>query len=266
MIILIVMLNVVSATSVVVDYPALAMGHGWIQIGLRAAEQVQVQRVDWCKSGVPNADDPPDIDECNAPNLQHMRLYPSARTYLRTPEEAEPNMLYISADDLGGWDMQHQFVIIVSGNKGAFRQVVRFNPLPPPKPASTDATSTDAPSTDAPSTDATSTDATSTDATSTDAASTDAASTDAASTHAASTDAVPSPHPWFGAGLFLGSGLVLIVLVTLLIRWRQHRQSPHGRLASIAEATAYQWNQPVLPPPGSEIEMMPLRRTNIETE
>ena len=244
-------------TTITVDYAPQQMGMGWIQIVMRAAEQVQVQHVIWCKSGIPNAHEPPppDIDECRAPNLQQIQLFPSARPFLRDPPEPEPNTLYVNPDDLGGWDLQHQFNIIITGNKGAFQQVIRFNPLR----AVTSTTTPIIMST------------TTTTTMSTTIMTTEQA-TQGSTQESTQEPATPTPpiivaaqdHPWLGASLFLASGLVLIALVTLIIRWRQIR-----RARPYAQLEEYQWDNnkeetsmiaPPPPPPGSEIEMMPLTR------
>jgi len=246
--------------TITVDYGAQQMGMGWIQIVMRAPEQVQVQHVIWCKSGIPNAHEPPppDIDECRAPNLQQIQLFPSARPFLRDPPEPEPNTLYVNPDDLGGWDMQHQFNIIITGNKGAFQQVIRFNPL---KAAATVTTLTTPPITTTTTTTTTTITVLSTTVPMMTEQSTEGSSVTPTPTSA------PTPivlaqdhHPWLGASLFLASGLVLIALVTLIIRWRQMRRArPYGQLEE------YQWggdkeDAPMVAPPGSEIEMMPLTR------
>lgn len=221
--------------SLVVDYPASQMGLGWIQIALRSPTLVSIQRVTWCKSGERNNGQPPppDIAECEATNLLHLQLFPSAKPYLRDPPEAEPNMLYISADDLGGWDAQHQMNIIIVGDKGAFRQVVRFNPLPSTS-TTTAATTMEEETQPPPPTTTVMV----------------APTPEPTSLVVAPTPPPPPPlpipipiHPWFGTGLFLGSGLLVLALATALIRWRQirgRRSAAAGN--SIEEVTRYHWD------------------------
>jgi hypothetical protein len=155
-------------------------------------------------------------------------------------------MLYIDASDLGGWDTQHQMDIVVMGNKGAFRQVVRFNPLQPAptteKPTPTEEP-TPAPTTEEPTVMLT----------------TEKSTMAPTSEISIPTQSIPlaATHPWFGSALFLGSGLVFITLVALLLRWRQTRTSSGSKLA---EATRYQWNEQQQLPPGAEIEMVEMTR------
>ena len=250
MLVLLSLIACVGVQALVVDYPASQMGLGWIQIALRHTDPVQVQRVHWCRSGVANGADPPppDIAECTASNLQHLQLYPSTRVYLRDPPEAEPNTLYIDADDLGGWDTRHQFDIIIEGNKGVFRQVVRFNALPPTTTSETLTSETLTSSEVLTSSEATSEVLTSSEVITT-------------------FPALVSHHPWLGSGIFLGSGLLLITLVTLLLRWRQTRQQQPGPLAL---ATRYAWNEAqdtvLLPPPGALIEMQDMSQSTADFE
>jgi hypothetical protein len=247
--ILFIFIAAAAAAAIVVDYPAQQMGLGWIQITLRSPHLVSVQRVDWCKSGDPNNADPPppDIAECEARNLLHLQLFPSNKHYLRDPPEAEPNTLYIDADDLGGWDTRHQMNIIVEGDKGAFRQVIRFNPLHAPPPSPTPTPTEEEPTTTEQTTEQT-----------TEKEITAIPTPPPAPTASVVVVEVLSKrHPWIGTGIFLGSGLVFIALVTVLLRWRQTRNDASQRGVTIAEATRYQWSASD-PPPGVEIEMVDL--------
>lgn len=207
-----------AAPTVVVDYPAAYLGRGWIRIALQASSAVHVDLVRWCKSMVTNAVDPPppDIDRCMAPNLMHLQLFPSKRPYLRDPPEAEPNTLYIDPDDLGGWDMQRQMLIIINGrNQGdntLLEQVVRFNPLPQITLIEDTAV------------------AITTNAPSTTLITSQSVTEPAPTTSALDVLPLPAPlvqltrsHPWLGVSIFLGAGLVVIGLSAALIRWRQLR-------------------------------------------
>lgn len=243
------------ANAFVIDYPASQMGLGWITIVLHAREPVSVASVTWCRSTVPNGatPPPPDIAECTAPNLQHLQLYPSARPYLRYPAEAEPNTLYVDADDLGGWDLRHQFDIIISGDKGAFRQVVRFNALAPAPPTTAEFT-TEAQTTEAASPLTTTAQGPTAESTSAPTATSVDDPTPApppATVIPLPVPALPS-HPWLGSALFLGAGLLCIALSALAIRWRQLRAVPPP-----AAAPGYEWNDLTGVPTDSEGAPLP---------
>jgi len=259
-----------AANALVIDYPASQMGLGWITIVLRARELVSVASVTWCRSTVPNGatPPPPDIAECAAPNLQHLQLYPSARPYLRYPAEAEPNTLYVDADDLGGWDLRHQFDIIISGDKGAFRQVVRFNALMPAPPTTIVSATAAEQTTEAQTTPL----ATTAQGPTAQDTSAPATSVDPITEPAPTFLPLPmasAQHPWLGSGVFLGAGLLVIALTALAIRWRQLRLTAPLPPPAAGAHTAYEWNdvdgvstdsEGTALPAGAEVEMTEFSR------
>lgn len=145
------------------DYNGPSLESAWITIRVHPDltrefhnRVPKITRVLWCRSLEPNPappnlhvngagvnllepphDAPPqpaDIDECRAPNLLRMQLYPNSNVEIRQTKD-EPDMLYIDPDQLGGRDTTHQFDIIVEmrmNDSATGRYVVRFNPITPP--------------------------------------------------------------------------------------------------------------------------------------
>jgi Na+-transporting methylmalonyl-CoA/oxaloacetate decarboxylase gamma subunit len=135
------------------------MGKGWIAMNLTEVtgkhERMHVECVRWCKSTVANlpyitsaaaadgvtatdepylpediSEPPPDIKECQAYNLLHLQLFPNANVRVQMPYN-EPNMLYVNPIHIGGWDLTHQFDIIVNSTLHGtlYTSVFRFNPI-----------------------------------------------------------------------------------------------------------------------------------------
>lgn len=94
--------------------------------------EVDISQVTWCKSPIPNPlseEDrvPVDLDECRAPGLMHMQLFPNTHNLVQLPV-SEPGTIYIDTTNLGGPDTRHQFNIMVTTASGVIL-CVRFNPL-----------------------------------------------------------------------------------------------------------------------------------------
>jgi hypothetical protein len=155
---------------VVVDYAGGPnQGQGWITLKLDDAvvgsKTASITKIEWCKSTTPNPVEPTDvvptdISACKGYGLMHLELYPSKRALVRTPKE-EPNTVYIDPANIGGWDMRHQFDVIVHARvdeETDIVQVVRFNPLirpttnlrPPTEKPPIEKPTTDKPSTEKP--------------------------------------------------------------------------------------------------------------------
>ena len=117
------------------EYTHDAPASSWITINL-AHPTSSIKSVMWCKSISPNIKHPPPIQDCKGAGLTHLELYPERVRIL--PEE--PNTVYVDPEQIGGWDTEHQFDIIVKANvkereDAELMQVVRFNAplnLPPP--------------------------------------------------------------------------------------------------------------------------------------
>lgn len=155
---------------VVVDYDGgPTQGDAWITLTMHRdpAALLTLQRVVWCKSLVPNDQQPHELAlDCTGRNLLHLELYPGSgggeqnAAVVKEPppppepvSEAEgeapsasppppPNTFYIDPARIGGWDARHQWLIIVemSQRDGVpYREVVRFNAL---HPATTTTTTT----------------------------------------------------------------------------------------------------------------------------
>lgn len=117
------------------EYKHDAPKSSWITIEL-AHPGAKVKSILWCKSITPNpkhAGDktPAPINDCKGSGLTHLQLYPSDRERVRMPPE-EPNVMYIDPEEIGGWDPDHQYSIIVTADIDKARnaqlmQVVRFN-------------------------------------------------------------------------------------------------------------------------------------------
>jgi hypothetical protein len=120
------------------DYSHNAPKSSWITIEL-AHPGAAIKSIVWCKSITPNpkhAGDrvPAPINDCKGSGLTHLQLYPSAREHVRMPAD-EPNFIYIDPEEIGGWDNEHQFSIIVNADidkerNAQLMQVVRFNVVP----------------------------------------------------------------------------------------------------------------------------------------
>jgi hypothetical protein len=124
------------------EYSHNAPTSSWITIEL-AHPGAAIKSIIWCKSITPNpkhAGDriPAPINDCKGSGLTHLQLYPSARERVRMPAD-EPNFVYIDPEEIGGWDTEHQFSIIVNADidkerNARLMQVVRFNVVPSPPP------------------------------------------------------------------------------------------------------------------------------------
>jgi hypothetical protein len=120
----------------------------WITIPLdpgflNGATTATLKEVVWCKS-IALSTSRGDLNECQAPGLMHLRLFPSTTPLpLVRILEDEPHVIYIDPANIGGWDQTHMFEIVVkasaseSARYGAATdliQIVRFN-APPGKMA-----------------------------------------------------------------------------------------------------------------------------------
>lgn len=90
-----------------------------------------VVRVEWCRSLYSNSEGAAiDINNCKAPGLMHMTLYPNAkRRYIK---DSSTSTMFVERSDIGGHDDDHQFNIIVRTralNGTEYETVYRFNPL-----------------------------------------------------------------------------------------------------------------------------------------
>lgn len=122
------------------EYSHNAPTSSWITIEL-AHPGAAIKSIVWCKSITPNpkhAGDriPAPINDCKGSGLTHLQLYPSARERVRMPAD-EPNFVYIDPEEIGGWDTEHQFSIIVNADidkerNARLMQVVRFNAFSTP--------------------------------------------------------------------------------------------------------------------------------------
>ena len=122
------------------EYSHNAPTSSWITIEL-AHPGAAIKSIIWCKSITPNpkhAGDrvPAPINDCKGSGLTHLQLYPSAKEHVRMPAD-EPNFIYIDPEEIGGWDNEHQFSIIVNADidkerNAQLMQVVRFNVVPAP--------------------------------------------------------------------------------------------------------------------------------------
>lgn len=111
------------------EYTHDAPRSSWYTINL-AHPTAMIKSIMWCKSITPNMKHPPPLNDCKGAGLTHLELYPGRVRVL--PEE--PNTVYIDPEQIGGWDTEHQFAIIVHAKvkerEAELMQVVRFNALP----------------------------------------------------------------------------------------------------------------------------------------
>lgn len=132
----------------VVDYDGgPTWGNAWITLHVLGdpAQLLTLQRVTWCKSLIPNSLGPPELaQDCTGRNLMFLQLYPSRDSaVLKEPPASMPdqsdatpqdNTFYVDPAHVGGWDVLHQWQIILEMSQRdgtTFRQVVRFNPIVP---------------------------------------------------------------------------------------------------------------------------------------
>lgn len=152
MILLFLLLTAASAAVMIVkDYEEtnVVKGDGSLITIKLDTPEVDVSRIDWCKSPIPNPvseEDrvPADLDECKAPGLMHMQLFPNTRDLVQQPV-TEPGTIYIDARNIGGADTRHQFNIMVTTASGNIF-CVRFNALRPVKHADSTTSSSSSPS------------------------------------------------------------------------------------------------------------------------
>jgi hypothetical protein len=134
MIILFALLCPVLSVMIVKDYDEtnVVKGDGSLITIKMDTPEMDISQVTWCKSPIPNPVTetdriPVELDECRAPGLMHMQLFPNTRNLVQLPI-SEPGTIYIDSINLGGPDTRHQFNIMVTTASG-ITLCVRFNPL-----------------------------------------------------------------------------------------------------------------------------------------
>ena len=229
------------------DYTHDAPRSSWITINL-AHPTTNIKSVMWCKSITPNAKHPPALNDCKGPGLTHLELFPGRVRVL--PEE--PNTVYVDPDQIGGWDTEHQYVIIVLANvkerNAQLMQVVRFNALSAPLGAESVSSSgktlviqTAAPP---PNGGGSTVDAVVSSSTSVDQV------LPLPSSSSSNTQHERPIHPWLATGLVFGIGmLIFVILGTIIFAKKSGKMQQHA----YKQQTDYEFNK--LPSLDEDIEL-----------
>lgn len=203
-----------SWAQVILDYAGgPTQGDAWITLEIPGPEW-EIHHVVWCKSLVPNDQQPAELPhDCVGRNLMRRQLYPappgSGPIMIRDADN--PNRYYIDPANVGGWDSRHQWIIWMQliekePAKSTMVEVIRFNAIT-----------------------ALVTSTTSLATTSTQKEETTQPPSTMGEITSASIEEVITERPWLGFAIILGVGFVLIAATILTYRLMQRQGASSSR-------------------------------------